>query len=225
MPLFRNIEPDLRSLIAYLVARTRERSITLNQTKLVKLLYLIDVERAANRREPLTGLKWVFFHYGPYALELPETLNAMEGSEVITRKWNKATLYEAAPGAPDGNDWLMPTQRTVDRVIDRFAAMDLNELLDHVYFHTGPMIRAKRGEPLDLTRVRDYPEPRRQPPLAPAAKPEDVQERLARWREGTSRRLAPVRLDPPGRFYDDAGDDVGGAGVIGTVEVIDESGL
>lgn len=225
MPLFRNIEPDLRSLIAYLVGRARERSITLTQTKLVKLLYLIDVERAASRRDPLTGLRWVFFHYGPYALELPETLNAMEGTEIVTKQWKNSTLYRAAPYAPDGEDWVSSTRRTVDRVIERFAPMNLNDLLDHVYFHTGPMIDAKRGEPLDLSLARAYSEPRGQAPLAPATMPDDIQERLARWRDGTRQRLAPLQLEPPGRFFDDVGDDLGGAGTTGRIDVIDQSGL
>jgi uncharacterized phage-associated protein len=225
MSLFRNVEPDLRSLIAYIVARARERSITLTQTKLVKLLYLIDVERATSRRDPLTGLHWVFFHYGPYALELPETLNAMEGTEVITQQWKNATLYRAAPDAPDGEDWVSSTRRTVDRVIERFAPMGLNDLLDHVYFHTGPMIDAKRGEPLDLALAQKYSEPRRQAPLPPAAMPQDVEKRLARWRADTQHRLAPVQLEPPGRYFDDVGDDLGGEGTTGYIEVIDQSGL
>jgi hypothetical protein len=61
MPLFRRNEPETRSLIAYLVARTRDKGVTLNQTKLVKLLYLVEVERIASGRDPLTGLDWVFY--------------------------------------------------------------------------------------------------------------------------------------------------------------------
>jgi hypothetical protein len=38
--LIRNIEPDTRELVAYVVARARERRMTLNRTRLVKLLYL-----------------------------------------------------------------------------------------------------------------------------------------------------------------------------------------
>ena len=219
-PLIQNVEPDLPALIAYVAARCRERSIALSQTKLVKLLYLIDVARVASRRDPLTGLHWVFFHYGPYAIELLETVDEIAGTRKIGRTWNQAALHEAAADASDGEDWLSSTRRTVDRVIDRFAPLALNELLDHIYFRTAPMIGATRGDPLDLARARDQVEPRRRTPLAPAAAPDDLPARLAGWRAQTSRRLAPVRLDPPGRFFDDAGDGIG-IGVTGALTVVE----
>lgn len=225
MPLFRNTEPDLRAIIAYIVARSLDRGITLTQTKLVKLLYLVDVDRAASRAKPLTGLRWVFFHYGPYALELPETLSRMEGSEIITRRYGDAILYSFAPGAPSGDDWVAPAQRCVDRVVARFAALEQNELLNHVYFHTGPMIGAKRGEPLDLARAADYKEPQRRAALRPPAAPPDVRERLEKWREATSKRLAPVELDPPGRFFDDPAEELSGEGVSGRLFVPDGTAL
>jgi hypothetical protein len=225
MPLFPRIDPDLRSLVAYIVARARDRGVTLNRTKLVKLLYLIDVERVRGRREPLTGLDWVFFHYGPYAFELIDTLETMEGNELVVSPWHDSVLYRAAPGAPDGDDWNASTRSTVDRILDRWAPRDLNEVLDYVYFHTGPMVEAQRGQRLDLALARQDPLERRHVPLRPPSRPADVEQRLARWREGNARRLAPVVLDPPGAFLDDTEDDLGGEGVHGAMHVPDGSEL
>ena len=154
MSLFARIDPDLRSLIAYIVARARDRGITLNRTKLVKLLYLIDVERVRSGRKPLTCLEWMFFHYGPYAYELIDTLDAMEAGELTASQWHGSVLYRGAPDAPDAEDWNVATRATVDRVLARFAPLDLNELLDYVYFRTGPMVAAQRGERLDLALAR-----------------------------------------------------------------------
>jgi hypothetical protein len=225
MPLFSRIDPDLPSLIAYIVAQARDRGITLNRTKLVKLLYLVDVERVRSRREPLTGLTWVFFHYGPYAYELIETLDAMEGAQLVADRFHDSVLYRAAPGAPEGDDWNAGTKTTVDRVIDRFAPLDLNPLLDYVYFHTGPMLDAERGQPLDLSRAREDPSERRPTPLHPPTPPPDVEQRLQQWRSRHARRLAPVSLDPPGRYFDDPDDDLAGEGVRGTLHVPDGSEL
>jgi hypothetical protein len=225
MPLFPRIDPDLRSLIAYIVAQARDRGITLNRTKLVKLLYLIDVERVRGRREPLTGLEWVFFHYGPYAFELINTLEAMEGTELVASAWRDSMLYRAAPGAPDSDDWNAATKSTVDRILDRWAPLDLNDLLDYVYFHTGPMVNAERGQRLDMSLARQDPIERRHVPVRPPARPADVEQRLERWRAGTARRLAPVMLEPPGLFLDDPGDDVAGEGVYGALRVRDDSEL
>jgi hypothetical protein len=195
MPLIQNVEPDLRALIAYIVAGARERRVTLNRTRLVKLLYLVDVESVRTRREPVTGVAWVFLDFGPHAGELVHLLEDLE---------RRTALYRAMPDdAPDGEDWLAGTRRTVDSVIERFAALPLNALLDHVYFRTGPMAGAQRGLLLDMSRARDDAGPRRAPALRAPARADGVEERLAGWRASTARRLGPVAVDPgvgrPGR--------------------------
>lgn len=207
MPLFQRHDPDLRALIAYVVACAQERGVTLNQTKLVKLLYLIDVERVASGRAALTGLRWIFYHYGPYALELPDTLKLMEGSEVIVSGWQDSKLYRSAPGAPSGDDWPPGTRRLVDGIVRRHASMDLNELLDLVYFHTSPMKGAVRGEPLDLTRARTDPPPRPRPPLAPPVLPDAARERLRSWNEERRRKFIPLSDDERGSFFSDPSDE------------------
>ncbi|HTZ85963.1 MAG TPA: hypothetical protein VMB05_04780 [Solirubrobacteraceae bacterium] len=203
MPLFPKHDPDLGALVAYIVARARDRGVTLNQTKLVKLLYLIDVERAASGRPLLTGLRWIFFHYGPYALELPRTLEPMEGTALIVDGYKDARLYRAAPDAPDGEDWPPATRRQVDEIIRRFVALDLNELLDYVYFHTSPMRGAIRGQALDMSRARSEPERRAAPPLSPPDLPADASKRLANWRQRRREQTRPVAADAGRAFLTD----------------------
>jgi hypothetical protein len=219
MSLFKHVEPELRALIAYIVARSREQGVTLNRTKLVKLLYLVDVERVRSRREPLTGLEWLFFHYGPYALELIDTLEQMEGAELAAQPWHDSVLYRGAPGAPDGEDWVPHIRSTVDNVIRRFAPLDLHELLDYVYFRTGPMADAQRGQHLNLCLARDDPPQRANAPLRPPARPSDVDERLAQWRSRNARQLPQIELDPPGAFLDEPVDDLGGNGLRARLHV------
>ncbi len=219
MPLFPRIDPDLRALVAYIVARALDRGVTLNRMRLVKLLYLADVESVRSRRPALTGVEWIFFHYGPYAYELIDVLSAMESDELETSKWGGNVLYRAAPGAPDAHDWNAGTRRTVDRVVNRFAPLDLNELLDYVYFHTGPMINAERGRPLDLLRARDDTAKTGQTPLHPPTRPVNLEQRLGAWRERNARRLGPAVLDPPGRFLGDSADDVASQDTHGTLRV------
>jgi hypothetical protein len=219
MPFLSPSDPSLRPLIAYIVARARDHEITLNRTKLVKLLYLVDVERVRLGRKPLTGLTWVFYHYGPYAFELIDVLEAMEGGELAADQWQDSVLYRAAYDAPEGDEWPAGTKATVDSVMKHFAPLELNELLDHVYFQTGPMVDARRGDELDLSLARDFPPRFREPPLEPPTQPADIEERLRRWRESTARRFRPLTLDPPGSFFDDPADDLDAAGVRGTLHV------
>ena len=206
MPLFSKSEPDLGSLMAYVVARSLERGATLNRTKLVKLLYLIDLERAAVAQPSLTGLRWIFFHYGPYALEFPETLEPLEGGKLIVKGYQHSQLFIAAPEAPDGEDWPSSTRRQVDNVIRRFAAMDLNELLDYVYFHTAPMRGAVRGQPLDIGRARTEREPTPKPPLAPPQLSDEARERLAALHARKRERVVTVDVTER-TFLVDPGDE------------------
>jgi hypothetical protein len=204
MPVFERHDPDLASLITYVVARSRERDVTLTQTKLVKLLYLVDIERAASGRPLLSGLKWVFFHYGPYALELPETLEPLQQEDrLIVNGYKDSTLYRAAPGAPTGEEWPPATRRQVDEVIRRYASLEQNELLDHVYFHTAPMRHAVRGQPLDMTLARSDPPPRPQPPLAAPTLPAGARERLQGWQEQRGRTLVTLPAGQPRSFFTD----------------------
>lgn len=216
MPLFPRTEPELRDLIAYVVARSRAHGVTLNRTKLVKLLYLMDVERARARREPITGLVWVFFHYGPWAYELIDELEAMEGTVLAVRPWHESVLYMGASDAPDGEEWPATTKAMADRVIEKYAPLETNELLDYVYFHTGPMIDAKRGEQLNMRAARNDPLERRQPPLAAPRPSQDLHDRLREWRTATRRKLSPLPANEPRVMFDDPSDDVrGGTGVSG----------
>jgi hypothetical protein len=198
MRLIQNVAPDRRALILYVVAGARERRVTLNRTRLSKLLYLVDVESVRTRRGPVTGADWVFLDFGPHAAELDGTLADLE---------RRTALYRAVPeDAPDGEDWLAGTRRTVDGVIERFAALPLNALLDHVYFRTGPMAGAQRGEPLDMDRARDDLGPRRPLPLRAPGRPRDLDGRLAAWRADRARTLAPLGIDPPAGWLGEPGD-------------------
>ncbi len=211
MPLIQNVEPDLRALVGYIVARARERRVTLNRARLVKLLYLVDVENIRTRREPVTGVEWVFAASGPHCDQLDAALAELEHGTALYR-----ALQE---DAPEGEDWVSGTRRTVDSVVERFAALPLNELLDHVHFRTGPMAAARRGDPLDMSRACDDAGPRRPLPLRPPARPQDVDTRLAAWRATNARRLSALRLDPPATVLDDPGRAVVSGRVRGKLRV------
>jgi hypothetical protein len=198
VPLFQRADPDLRSLIGYMHARAEDRGISLHRTKLIKLLYLIDVECARSRRPSVTGLEWVFSHHGPHAEEVVDAVKGMLDIDLAMPTWKENRLRRGAPEAPNGESWPASTKGMVDRVMDRFAAQTVDELLDHVYFHTGPMRGARRNRPLDMDRAREDQPPRRAVPLKAPERPADAVQRLARWQ-----RLPNVALDPPGAFLDD----------------------
>jgi hypothetical protein len=53
----------------------------------------------------------------------------------------------------------------VQTVYKKWAAIDLNLLLDHVYFETTPMLAAQRSEPLDFNQISSATEPTPEPIL------------------------------------------------------------
>jgi len=211
MALIRNVQPDLTELVGYVISRARDKRVTLNRARLVKLLYLVDAESVRTGREPVTGVRWMFLDHGPHAEELVEALGEME---------RRSALYRAASDdPPDAANWVSGARRSVDDVVERFAALPLHALLDHVYFHTGPMRAAVRGAALDLDRARGDASPRRAPALRAPARPDDVERRLVLWRASVARRLTALSLDPPPASLVEPGDDLRGARVTGRIDV------
>jgi len=148
-----NQDPTLDEVIAYVVGRALDRDSAITKTKLAKLLYLADVARARDKRRLLTGLKWTFFHYGPYAFDLEEHLDRLAGNLIEVSERGDTILYVGAPGAPSPEFWPDSTRLLLDRLVDEWATEPLNALLDYVYFETEPMLNAERGEELDFSLV------------------------------------------------------------------------
>lgn len=197
----------LRNLITYIVTELSDAEVSFGKTKLVKLLYLADVAHYRSYRAQLTGLSWVFHHYGPYAFEIDSALKGLRfdipqekaevgpGREAIVFRPPRYLQAQMQPEA------LYEAKPLIDRVLREWGPVDLNELLDFVYFDTEPMANARRGQSLDFSLIPE-PASRRSreagwkaPVLSVAA-----QEKLRRF-------LAVERpaalLDPPPR-YDEA---------------------
>ncbi len=175
-----------------MVGRSRDRGATLTRTKLVKLVYLIDVARAEGLGRTLTGLRWRFLHYGPYAPELGAMLEELEGrGAIFGGSLGGATLYRGARDVPDADNWPASICMSVDRVVDDWAGSELNKLLDHVYFHTTPMQGVQRGEELDFSLVeRERPHPKLEAP----AVSDDLRRRLEGWRQQRDRQMEMPNL-------------------------------
>jgi hypothetical protein len=151
-------EPTLDDLIAYVIDRALDRDAALTKTKLVKLLYLIDVEQWRAARAQATSLEWRFYHYGPYAHELEPVLQRLEGhrihwKELSQPKFEKTILYTSAWRPSEADSWPAGTKIRIDRIVDRWADESLELLLDYVYFETEPMRGASRGEVLDFSKI------------------------------------------------------------------------
>jgi hypothetical protein len=152
-----------RDLIPAIVSYVTHKGGYVTKTKLLKLLYLCDVEYYRVFRNLLTGFQWKFFHLGPWAREFDPLLN-----ELLTH----GVLIESSSSRPDYDTKFFKTSEDFDltrlfgtfkeevpvkRVLERWAESSTGEILDYVYFRTEPMEHGIRNEPLDFTTISEQP--------------------------------------------------------------------
>ena len=195
----------LRHLIAHVITELTDMNVGFGKTKLIKLLYLIDVENYRSRRTTISGLEWYFYHYGPYAFEIDTALEDLEldipQGSVTTGTGHTVTIFRPSPElSPRLGEYVssLSELRLVNRVIEDWGETELNTLLNHVYFFTEPMIHAKRGTILDFSTIQ-----RRRPNRTAghgAPLPTDrVDEYRSRFQEAKARRVRRP-LYPAPRF-------------------------
>lgn len=206
MPSLNRIQ--LKALVSGILTSLREFGGTPTKTKVLKLLYLADVENWRDQGSRLTDLNWIFYLYGPWTAEYDPLLSEMEAERLI----------EVRPGHEDGEAIFVnvivptdlgqiglstPTYFALKELVERWGLRPTSELLDYVYFDTEPMREAVRGQALDFHSVR----PRSAVPLYRSPKSNSNSGEIARVRrsleaalardsaESTSADFRPARYD------------------------------
>lgn len=199
----------LQSLVAYVVSKLVDMGASFGKTKLVKLLYLIDVENHRIRSRKLTALEWTFYHYGPYAFEIDQILKQLDleipQEDVLTASGHQATVFRPPWDADVEFEEQASTSEklVVDHVIQEWGMEELNPILSYVYFHTEPMKDAKRGEVLDFSRIQKVPALRRVEPASklPSCRVKELRDEFENVK-AIRFRQARRSLDPKPRLDD-----------------------
>lgn len=146
---------SILEVLRYIVDQIRERDGIPTRTKVVKLLYLVDVEYYRHHDSTLSQLPWKFLHYGPYTMEVEPLLQSISLGEEETIVKNRYKVFTYKVEQPETLDDLLPFSERImiDKIIERWALESLYKLLDCVYFETEPMQGASRGESLDFSRI------------------------------------------------------------------------
>jgi hypothetical protein len=201
---------NLTDLIAAVATYITECGGSPTKTKVLKVLYLLDIESYRKSGATLTGFDWKFYRFGPWAASYDEALQA-------AAQVNKVVIN--APNADEGATFINPAQRvpltevfpnvvqelTAKRIIEAWAARPTVELLDYVYFHTAPMRDALRNELLDFSTVTQE----EKLPHYTGIKSQVDEKEKQRKRTELLRRLAsttktPIApLDPPPKYDDE----------------------
>ena len=148
----------VEDVILALLAELQNVGILPSKTKALKLLYLIDIEQFRSTGQTLTGWGWIFHRFGPWTPEYDGVLNRLQDAALIEvqvvgidrEAWLLKTLH------PERDLQSLPdvtTQFSIDRVLRRWAKLDLRRILDYVYFCTEPMQGAQRGQALSFDAV------------------------------------------------------------------------
>jgi len=150
------MEQKIVNIIKQILKKAREEEIyAIGKTRLVKLLYLLEVEYYRLYQKRLTDLKWRFYHFGPYPLEIQEILGSPELEEEEIDLADGKTLLKYSISLDEEVesyvDWEV--ERLIIQVVKRWGDKDLNKLLDYVYFETEPMRDSRRGEILDFSKI------------------------------------------------------------------------
>ena len=84
------------NLIPAIVTWIADHDSYATKTKLLKLLYLFDVEYYRQHRCTFTGFGWKFFHLGPWATEYDPTLSGLLAHGVLSEQRSNSSEYEAS---------------------------------------------------------------------------------------------------------------------------------
>jgi hypothetical protein len=165
-------ETQLRQVILRFVEAAADRDVSLPKIKLVKLLYLLDLEAWKRKGAPTTGLDWQFFHYGPYTPTLEPVLERAEGvyfnriqlQRSQSQQFAAAArmlggadvpienevvyLYKPLRGLPDEPIADPFVARIADQIAQKWAGADTEAILTFVY-GTEPISQGKKYTPVD----------------------------------------------------------------------------
>jgi hypothetical protein len=147
---------ELTDLLLSILQLYRERFGTFpSKTKLLKLAYLADVLHTRKLQKQLSDAVWIYYLYGPYVTDYDKILKdgPFNLDEARISEEKTATIVSPTQepmGKPDFDE-----KQTISSVIHDYGGFELNDLLDHVYFDTEPMINAhRRMETLDFNTVK-----------------------------------------------------------------------
>jgi len=146
------------NIIKQIIISAKEQDIIVPaKTRLIKLLYLIEIEYYKLYQKRLAELKWQFYHYGPYTAEIESILGSPDIEEIpfVLKGGKLGSHYDLVE---DDFRSYFPSdiKRIVDYVVKEWSEIDLSKLLDYVYFETEPMRDARRGELLDFTKIKPW---------------------------------------------------------------------
>ena len=202
---------QLKEIIPAMVSYVNDHGGYMTKTKLLKLVYLFDVEYYRANRRTFTGFTWKFFHLGPWAREFDPILDELVSGGILTESQSTRPEYDRKFLRTESH-YEVPhlfanfrDESALWTVLSTWADSPTGEILDYVYFRTEPMEHGVRNEPLDFSAI---PEERPEKYTRSSSGASGTQ--IARMKRDLANRLSALQqLHPPKHFdftpprYDD----------------------
>ncbi len=150
---------EVNTLILSILSYLNEKGVNVSKTKLLKLIYLFDVEFFRRHRMVFTGFDWQFYHLGPWTAELDSVLNDLSTHHLISEVPFSAKDYDGVTLRADRPTMLKDAvkdfvdEAILTRILNDWGNEPTGRLLDFVYFHTEPMERGVRHQRLDFSVI------------------------------------------------------------------------
>ncbi len=153
----RNMDDKLKAIIYHIIERL---GLVDGRTRLMKLIYLADLEAAKKLRHPISGARFYSYIHGPFAKEVLHTIDELKGfwiDERVTRNayGDRSYIYTLSD-FPFAEPLMVdnPEEESIlNEVIEKWGRQDLNTILRHVY-NTEPFKSTPSCEYIDLSKVK-----------------------------------------------------------------------
>lgn len=132
----------------------------LGRTRMIKLLYLADLEARKATGKPITDLEYIWHHHGPFDKKFFDAIGELQAA-----KQAQPQVIDYGSGMVEkrlinvDGDWLPETLddaecAILEYVANRYMAVKLRDLLDEVVYKSRPMREVgHRGETLPMDIV------------------------------------------------------------------------
>lgn len=150
---------ELSKLIPAIVSYVNDRDSYVSKTKLLKLLYLFDVEYYRMHRSTYTGFNWKYYHLGPWTAEYDGVLDSLLANQILTIRRSSDPGYDtefySSPEYIDISRLFSgyKDESILKNILYTWGEKSTPEILDYVYFRTEPMQHGERNEPLDFSHI------------------------------------------------------------------------
>lgn len=140
----------LQSIVAYLCLNYPHKS-ELSKARLTKLVYLADWFSAVVSGKQMTGITWLFNHYGPYVDDVVNSISGVYGFSVSRESNAYGTTKDVISFDGNGNgiDLTATDCAILDAVMKNTQNLTFNGFIDYVY-STYPVQSHERYSTLDL---------------------------------------------------------------------------